>query len=250
MWRPNANGEPAGVSLEYAVFVVFADAVDDLEAQRKATENRIEALCRTKGLDGSRWHETLNAQLATAVAAERRAVADLEDAALSHPLVGPFIARTPGIGAKGIGRLVGTIGDPATRTLAQLRAYCGHGDPDRSHLSKEVVRFDDGRAVLPFNPKAKTRLWVVSESAYRQGVYRQVYLDAKAVAATKTHTKECRNTVRPVGGKAAGSNGCGIRAHPEWGAVGSPWRPGHQHAHALRLVGKAILRDLWQAATA
>lgn len=26
---------------------------------------------------------------------------------------------------------------------------------------------------------------------------------------------------------------------------GTPWNPGHQHAHALRVTGKEILRDLW-----
>ncbi len=51
----------------------------------------------------------------------------------------------------------------------------------------------------------------------------------KEAVADKTHTVEC---VR-----------CGPSGKPA--QPGSPWSKGHQHAHALRVVGKEILRDLW-----
>lgn len=61
--------------------------------------------------------------------------------------------------------------------------------------------------------------------------YRQFYDWARAVAADKVHAVEC---VR-----------CGPSGKPA--QPGTPWNPGHQHAHALRIVGKELLRDLWLA---
>jgi hypothetical protein len=63
-------------------------------------------------------------------------------------------------------------------------------------------------------------------------VYRQLYDDARRRYAAHTHAAPC---IR-----------CGPSGRPA--AVGSPWSKAHQHAAALRLVGKTILRDLWRAA--
>ena len=79
--------------------------------------------------------------------------------------------------------------------------------------------------------------------ARKRSPYRDSYEDARLKYADATHDQECMNWSR------YSPNGCGTRANPEWGAPGSPWRPGHQHAAALRKVGKDFLDDLWREAT-
>jgi len=221
-----------------ALLLIYADAVDDFERVRLATESRVRSLIDIKKLPDSPEVSRMEALVGSVRGLELQAIRDLERAMRDH-LFGAWVERNKGVGLKGIGRLLAAIGDPATReNPAKLFQYCGHGDPERS-------RRRAGTNDLGFSPKAKTRLWVVSESAYRQGVYRDVYLEARKAAAGKVHTKQCQNTIPPVAGKPNGSNGCGTQAHPELGAPGSPWRDGHQHAHAIRVVGKAILLDLW-----
>lgn len=90
---------------------------------------------------------------------------------------------------------------------------------------------------------ARSRVYVIAISCMKntKSPYRAVYDEGREKYSTAVHHHVCRNTKRPP----MGSNGCGTTANPEWGAVGSLLRPGHQHARALRLVMKAILKDLW-----
>jgi hypothetical protein len=62
--------------------------------------------------------------------------------------------------------------------------------------------------------------------------YRRVYEARRRVTLNRVHAEPC---VR-----------CGPSGHPA--QAGSPWSDAHRHADALRIVGKAILRDLWLAA--
>lgn len=62
--------------------------------------------------------------------------------------------------------------------------------------------------------------------------YRAVYETRRQTTADRTHADLC---VR-----------CGPAGRPA--QPGTPWSKAHQHADALRVVGKAILRDLWLAA--
>ncbi|MCU4183994.1 hypothetical protein K6U06_06455 [Acidiferrimicrobium sp. IK] len=62
--------------------------------------------------------------------------------------------------------------------------------------------------------------------------YRQVYEQRRTATVDRAHQAPC---VR-----------CGPSGHPA--AAGTPWSAGHQHADALRIVGKEILRDIWKAA--
>lgn len=61
--------------------------------------------------------------------------------------------------------------------------------------------------------------------------YRAVYEMARDRYVARTHASSC---VR-----------CGPSGHPA--DEGTPWSAAHQHAAALRLVGKEVLRDLWRA---
>ena len=64
--------------------------------------------------------------------------------------------------------------------------------------------------------------------------YRAVYDDGRAKYAESVHDVACRQ--------------CGSKGKPA--PVGSELRDGHKHARAMRLVMKAILRDLWIEARA
>jgi hypothetical protein len=235
-----------------ALLALLADAVDDLEDLRKATTNRLRALTAlpvndldtSKGITGGPTVARATAMLDAIVALEAQAIKDLERAMRAHPL-GQWVKQTCGVGEKQAARLLAALGDPAARsTPSQLWQYAGHGDPARSKLRK-------GQPV-EHNPTAKMRTRLIAESCIKQAhsPYRAVYDQARAAAVGKVHGVQCQNTIRPSLTGSNGSNGCGTREHPEWGSPGSPWRPGHEHGHALRLVGKAVLLDLWRAARA
>lgn len=240
--RFDAQGVDVEADLDYGWLTLLAGQVDEFMALRLASESRLRSLIHLTGGEQLPQAVAQRALVKALKSNETSARTALAKAMRDHPL-GGFVNGRTGIGEVSIGRLLGLVGNPADRpNVAKFWQYCGHGDPARSkRRSEAVIRHTGGRTTLPFSPRAKTIVWQIAESAYRRGLYRVVYLDARAACAEKTHSVTCRNTVRPPGKP----NGCGTSAHPEWGEPGSPWRPGHQHAHALRVVGKAILLDLW-----
>lgn len=200
--------------------------------------------------------------------AEKDAVKQLEAELKRQPLW-PWIEAQKGIGPKQAARLLGVIGDPLTRpeiihddgtieparrrSVSETLSYCGHGDPDR----KPRKGMTQKEAFQLGNPDAKKRLRVIAMQCMRlDGVpdkngrpralspYREVYDKAREEYADRVHDKECRNR-KP---HWADPNGCGTSQHPEWGAPGSPWRPGHQKAAALRKAGKQFIKDLYHEA--
>lgn len=82
-----------------------------------------------------------------------------------------------------------------------------------------------------WNSTAKMRAYLIAESCIKQtrSPYREVYDKARVKHATATHNVECRR--------------CGPSGKPA--LVGSPLSLGHQHARGLRVVAKAILKDIW-----
>jgi hypothetical protein len=78
---------------------------------------------------------------------------------------------------------------------------------------------------------AKTRAYLVAESCIKKAnsPYRAEYDRGRAKYAESTHALDCPR--------------CGPKGKPA--DIGSPLSAGHQHARAMRLVSKAILRDLW-----
>ena len=84
------------------------------------------------------------------------------------------------------------------------------------------------------SPMLKMLVHLNAESCMKtmSSPYRLVYERVRQDVTDKVHTVEC---VR-----------CGPSGKPA--QPGAPWSPGHQHAHALRIVGKEILRDLWTVA--
>lgn len=180
------------------------------------------------------------------------------------PSVRAWQKSESGIGEHLFARLIGIIGDPyiatpyrwqgtgenrvlvaeptRSRTVSQLWAYCGHGDPERK-VFKGITA--EELAALG-SPNAKMLVHLLAEACVKAGVrvvedtderkaisrYGQVYLDARAAYADRTHAIECKR--------------CGPSGHPA--AAGSVMSKGHQNAAALRKVGKELLKDLWEAA--
>jgi len=140
---------------------------------------------------------------------------------------------SPGIGEHLLARLLGHLGHPVhaephrwegtgadrvlvplegfDRTVSQLWSYCGHGDATRKRRKGMTAE----EAFALGNPKCKMLVWNLAVACVKQKpgtVYRDVYDAARKEYATRD------------------------------------WTNGHQHAAAVRKVGKEILRDLWTAA--
>jgi hypothetical protein len=166
-------------------------------------------------------------------------------------------------------------GDPFERSVRQLWAYCGIGDPRlnprKDILGRSPTREDilAGGKRTTIRPLLHTFTGYLVQSAGRSQAVRDssYYLHYRVVKylaagnmelddeiaaqldgrepAPHLHQWQCQNRVIPPGKP----NGCGTVAHPEWGAPGSPWRAGHVDAHAQRLTAKKFLEDLHEVST-
>lgn len=120
-------------------------------------------------------------------------------------------------------------GEPFDRAVAQLWQYCGHGQSGRARRGMTAAEL----AALG-NPKLKMLVHLLAEACMKQApgnTYRDIYDFRRAFTGGQLHSAPC---VR-----------CGPAGRPA--EPGSPWSKGHQHADALRVVGKHLLRDLWIA---
>ena len=143
-------------------------------------------------------------------------------------------------------------GDPRPRTIRQLWQYCGCGDP-LIVPRKEILGHPPTREEKLAGGKRtviRPLLYTFSSSLVRAhtrsetvagSLFYKILVEAKTTAEGNVHARQCQNKKIPP----MRSNGCGTVAHPEWGAPGSPWRPGHVDMHAHRLVAKEFLRELW-----
>jgi hypothetical protein len=241
-----AASGPASI---YDLLLLAADVLDDLERARIANENRLRSLTRPTGAYGKGASamlpevQSLTQIVETLRAAEHQAELQLRRLLRETPLA-DWQRRTVGIGERQLARLLALIGDPADRpNPAKLIAYCALHVIDGA-----APRRKDG---VKANWRAKTRALLLAESCIKHpnSPYRPVYDRGREACKDRVHDRRCQNTkyLAPSARSSgrASTNGCGTREHPEWGEIGSPWRPGHQHRHALRVVAKAILRDMW-----
>lgn len=255
-------------SLFDPTLATLAALLDDIEGNRKAHANRVriltadepdeDGIIRGFGLDESHPAVGILTGLGDQLAAlEHQTILALQRAMRQHPLA-PWQKQAKGVGEKQLARLLASIGDPYLRTMpdgteqprtvSQLWAYCGlhnlpsgqstfgahgsaaagattppgstkpHPTPDR-HPSAPGSHTAARRAKgvkANWSTDAKTRAYLIATSIVKQtsSPYRATY-DAR-----RAHTAE---------------------THPDWTA-------GHSHNDALRIVSKAILRDLWRAA--
>jgi hypothetical protein len=233
---------------------ILALEYEDMQKARKAVNNQLAAAGRRGSHD-----PFLEDALALIKKSEARHGKDLVDAfkRTAPPEIIEFAANTRGIGSDPLllARLMGEVGDFETyqecewekgkkdeskkvRILKdvilleprQLWAYCGHGDADLPPVKKGEVQ---AQAALfaHGNPRAKMIVWNMAVAQVKgRGAYRDYYDQVKAKYAGTKHPGSC---VR-----------CGPAGHPA--KKGSARSAAHVNAIALRLVGKAILKDLWR----
>lgn len=218
--------------------------------------------------------------------AEHDAELQLKRTVRRHPL-GPWVKQARGVGEKQAARLLAAIGDPywndlhnRPRTVSELWAYCGyhvirtgHGYHDTQEYVAGSVQPPAGHAALEtqapdasgiqpgsnpdhltgaaheatvgvaaarargqranWSATAKMRAYLVAASIVKAGgPYREVYDAGRAKYADAVHQVDCKR--------------CGPAGKPA--LVGSQLSAGHQHARALRLVAKEVLKDLWREA--
>jgi hypothetical protein len=243
--------------IKWAQLTIAADQLDDLEAVRKATQNRLRALCQPVEVDGvvidkggpdTMHAQAVEIQLGAIQEAETAAVKELKRAMKEHPLA-DFVKSVKGIGDKTVARLLGVIGDPAIkfdpetgeithRSLSQLRSYCGYGDAEQQKRRKGVQS--------NWNTRARTALHVIAD------------------AAIKTRCDNCRSVEQPEdeeGWIAPPADCTCLEGGRKYRAVYDEARgkddllnlgdsDGHRHMRALRKVKKAFLKDLWLEARA
>lgn len=222
---------------------VMAEQYWDLQKTRIALINR----ATRGGIDPAVIADTIDA----AAAAEHLAALAMRRTyrRVVPPPIITWQKDTAGIGEHLLARLLGVIGHPIhttryawagtgtnrqlyvvgnfDRRVSDLWSYCGHGDPTRKRRKGMTAE----EAFAMGAPAAKMLVRLIAEGCMkcRTSPYRDVYDQARDKYAERTHTTECPQ--------------CKGSSQP-----GDPWRDGHQHVAALRLVGKHILKDLWEVA--
>lgn len=259
----------------------LAAGLDDIESARLAAGNRLSAL--TRPLDNHGFGmptddpiaKVFQAQFDQLKAVEEVATKALQKQLRKHPLY-PHIKASKGLGDKQVARLLHAIHDPfwndlhdRPRTVRELYAYCGldvinpseppgaqimndsqeslgtrtklsnasHRRADSHTACGGVARHKQKGQRVTWSPEARMRIRLIAESCMKQSktaYYRQIYDEARLKYANSTHNQPCPQ--------------CGPKGSPA--LTNSPLSLGHQHARALRLVSKDILKDLWLAARA
>lgn len=251
-----------------------------MEAVRIGNENRLRQMTRSVedkdgelrgfGLDEDHPDVAALTAIVDGIAKlEHQATLNLQRAMRRHPL-GPWVKAQKGVGEKQAARLIASIGDPywntlhdRPRTVSELWAFCGlhtlpvghstgdihgraadgaksgssdlgHGEPVTQQTGAWVAACRQRGQKSNWSTAAKMRAWNVATSCIKQAEspYRAVYDERRLATEGRLHAAPC---VR-----------CGPSGKPA--AEGTPWSKGHQHADGLRIVSKAILKDLWRAA--
>lgn len=211
----DAHPLPVGSDVADARLLIAADTLDDLEHARIAAENRLRSLTQVKGLDGSPDYARLAGLVEAVGGLEHQAELELKRALRQHPL-GGWVHGTIGVGEKQGARLLAAIGDPAWNAAedrprhgpAELWAYCGFHVIDGSRPRRR--RGEKAN----WNGTAKMRARLIAESCIKQrhSPYRAVY-DRERAKWLERETSDL-----------------------------------HKHNHALAVVAKEVLKDLWRAA--
>lgn len=236
----------------------LAKTVDEIELMRKTTENRLRVFTRDEPdsdgvVRGFGWApddprlESMHRTLASVHTAERSAVLELERHMRASPFAG-FLEASPGVAAKGLGRLLGAIKDPYVRPAQYFED--GSVQPQRARMVSELWSYcgwvpfrkrERGR-VANWSSEAKMRSFVIAEAAIKldgapdkngkpraRSPYRDVYDERKQSTQGRVHAVECLP--------------CGPKGKPA--QSGDPWSDKHRHIDAVRIVAKELLRDLW-----
>lgn len=210
-----------------ALLAIYADALDDFERVRIATENRLRSLAQVKGLDDTPEAERMAATADALAALEHGVELELKRAMRAHPL-GPWVKRAKGVGEKQAARLLAAIGDPTTRANpAQLWAYCGYAPGQKR---RKGVKSN-------WSTVAKSRAYLIAEAAVKAGVRKGEGCDDE-----DGYDVAHRYAISDLGQCYLDRRTRTAETHAE------DWTPGHRHNDALRYVAKRVLRNLWREA--
>lgn len=233
--HPARDAHPGSADPSDALLLILADRLNDMEGLRKATANQLSALTRSADIQGGKGlseHSKVAVSMADWLALlekeEHKVVLQLQRALRQHPL-GRWVKDTVGIGEKQGARLIAAIGDPywnhaegrPRRGPAELWAYCGYAPGQKRRRGVQSN----------WNAEAKMRAYLCAESCIKQTG------DADGATTSNGGTRR-RSPYRDV-----------------YDAARANWAErdtsdAHKHAHGLRCVAKAILKDLWLAARA
>lgn len=248
-------------SLDDPALATLAATVDDLEGQRKATENRIRILtCKTPDKDGEMrgfgYDEDHPSVLALTVTlgmvndAEAQSIKSLEKCMKQHPL-GPWVANQKGLGMKTIARLLGEIGDPywmkrhaehptektpegkpkliviedRPRTVSELWAYCGLDARNGAAPRRRAGQRSNWKSIA--RVRAYNCLDPIIKAKNNPGPYTTLFYDTKDALQGTVYTQEY------------------IDAWSAKASPGDPIPPWLVMKRAKRIVMKEILKDLW-----
>lgn len=239
-----ASPKMASSPADYLELRIWAEMFDDAMKARIAASNRAER----GGVDPIHYA----GYLAQLEGVEHQCGLSLRRAfrRIAPPELVAWQKTTLGIGEPLLARLIGHIGhpvhafpkhwegrgkgerelvdgEPFDRTVSQLWSYCGHGDPGRKRRTGMTA--DDAMALG--KPLVKSIVWLMAVACVKvaDSPYREVYDKRRLETEDRVHADVC---VR-----------CGPSGRPA--QAGSPWSKAHQHADALRVMGKEILRDIW-----
>lgn len=171
---------------------------------------------------------------------EKRLAKELESI-VSDSVWLPFIQERSGLGEKTFGRLWAVVGNPLLRidkdnsefdrALGNLYQFCGVGDPSFKR----------------YNRKARTRLFNITDAIGNKNFspyLRHVYESAKANVDDRIHTQPCIVCGSKSPERKELETALGRPLTPDIEAkANTPWKAGHKHAHALRIVGKHFLKE-------
>lgn len=185
---------------------IAAGSLDDIEGLRKSVANQKRGLAAHQLLD-AKAEKLIDFQLEHISAMETKARLALKHAVREHPLA-DWIKETRGISEVGIGRLLAAIGAP-DYNAAEDRPRRGPAELWAYCGYAPGQKRKRGQK-SNWNAEAKMRAYVVAETVVKVGgPYREVYDQAKAAWADRDTTDL------------------------------------HKHNHALRIVAKTILKDIF-----
>lgn len=218
-------------SESWGVLRVLAEMYYDAQKVHTAMTNRLHS--------GTVWPDPVHDALESArIAKDKLGLAMRKAFKTTAPEIHAWVKATPGLGEHLFARLLGVIGDPRVayphhwegdgsdrvlvadepyeRTVSQLWAYCGIGDPNRKR--RKGMTADEAAALG--QPQAKMLCHLIADGAMK-------------CAGSETRARSPYRDVYDL-------------ARMQYD-IDREWTPGHCHNAALRKTAKAIVRDLWRA---
>lgn len=236
--------------MSYTELRLYADMFADIQEFRKSMNNKLRSGTVSEAAKMEQHVQTFEAvehQMSLSMRRSMRLTVS--------PSILTWQKTENGIGEHLLARLLGVIGDPYratpyhwegtgkhrvlladapyTRTVMQLWAYCGHGDPTRRRIKGMSAQ----EAVALGNPKAKMLVHLLAEGCVKHGIRKLDDCDD-----SEGYDINHRQAISRYGQVYYDS-----RLHY---CHREGWTSLHQHNASLRRVGKAVLKDLWIAARA